>query len=148
METIGSCRIVYGQDVETLLFDWGEIRLLCEPAITGGRTMTFGSVIVNPGTGHARHKHDGADEVIFVIEGKAEQMLDDRRPAPIRAGASVYIPRGVFHSTRNTGSEPLRLIVVYAPAGEEDVLRALPDVILRPPESVAAPPSTRAHDDI
>ena len=132
MEKIGSCTIAYGNDVETLAFDWGNIKLLSEPDVTGGQTMTFGMVVVEPGKGHARHNHPNADEVIFVISGEADQMLDDQPPVPIRPGASVYIPRGVYHSTLNTGWEPLRLIVVYAPAGEEEVLRALPDVTLVP----------------
>ena len=132
MEKIGSCTIVYGQDVETLAFDWGNIKLLSEPRVTGGQTMTFGMVVVEPGKGHTRHNHPNADEVIFVISGEGEQMLDDEPPVMIRPGASVYIPRGVYHSTLNTGWEPLRLIVVYAPAGEEEVLRALPDVTIRP----------------
>ncbi len=132
MEKIGSCTIAYGQDVETLAFDWGNIKLLSEPKVTGGQTMTFGMVVVEPGKGHTRHNHPSADEVIFVISGEGEQMLDDEPPVMIRPGASVYIPRGVYHSTLNTGWEPLRLIVVYAPAGEEEVLRALPDVTIKP----------------
>ena len=132
MEKIGSCSIVYGEDVETLSFDWGNLKLLSEPKVTGGETMTFGMVVVAPGQGHARHNHPNADEVIFVISGEGEQMLDDQDPVLIRAGASVYIPRGVYHATLNTGWEPLRLIVVYAPAGEEEVLRALPGVTILP----------------
>ena len=126
--------IAYGPDVETLVFDWGTIRILQEPALTGGATMTFAEVEVLPGTGHARHKHDEADEVIYVIEGEALQMLDDAPPVPVRAGAGIYVPRGVYHGTRNTGPGVLRLVVVYAPAGEENLLRALPDVRIDPPQ--------------
>ncbi len=136
MEKIGSCTIAYGNDVETLAFDWGNIKVLSEPTLTGGETMTFAMVVVQPGKGHARHNHPNADEVIFVVSGEADQMLDDQPAVPIRPGASIYIPRGVYHSTVNTGWEPLRLIVVYAPAGEEDVLRALPDVTVLPAGSL------------
>ena len=134
MDKVGSCTIVYGEDVDTLSFDWGNLKLLSEPNVTGGQTMTFGMVVVEPGKGHARHNHPNADEIIFVISGEGEQMLDDQDPVLIRPGASVYIPRGVYHGTLNTGWEPLRLIVVYAPAGEEEILRALPDVTILPNE--------------
>lgn len=133
MEKIGTCTVVYGEDVETLSFAWGDLKLLSEPNLTGGQTMTFGMVVLAPGKGHTRHNHPNADEVIFVISGEGEQMLDDQPPITVRAGASIYIPRGVYHGTVNTGWEPLRLIVVYAPAGEEEVLRALPDVNILPP---------------
>ena len=135
MTTIGRCKIVYRLEVETLVFDWGTIRFLGEPALTGGETMTFAEVNVLPGTGHERHKHDDADEIIYVIRGEALQMLDDQPPVKVRAGASIYVPRGVFHSTNNTGADVLRLIVVYAPAGEESLLRSLPGVSRYPPST-------------
>ena len=128
MAKIGNCHIVYGDDVETLSFDWGNVKLLSCPDTAGGATMTFGMVVLQPGKGHSRHNHEDADEVIFVISGEGEQMLDDQPPVKVRAGASIYVPRGVFHSTLNTGWEPMRFVVVYAPAGTESVLRSLPDV--------------------
>jgi len=132
MQKIGSCFVVYGNDVETLSFDWGNVKLLSTPDTAGGDTMTFGMVVLEPGKGHARHNHEDADEILFIISGEGEQMLDDQAPVPIRPGASIYVPRGVFHSTMNTGWEPLRFVVVYAPAGTEKVLRSLPDVTVVP----------------
>lgn len=128
MQKIGACHIVYGHDVETLAFDWGNVKLLSTPDTAGGPTMTFGMVVLEPGKGHARHDHPDADEILFIISGEGEQMLDDKPAVPIRPGACIYIPRGIFHSTLNTGWEPLRFAVVYAPAGTEQVLRTLPDV--------------------
>lgn len=128
MQKIGSCHIVYGADVETLSFEWGNIKLLSCPDCAGGETMTFGMVVLQPGKGHSRHNHPDADEILFIISGEGEQMLEDQPAVSIRPGASIYVPRGVFHSTLNTGWEPLRFVVVYAPAGPEAVLRELPDV--------------------
>jgi oxalate decarboxylase/phosphoglucose isomerase-like protein (cupin superfamily) len=132
MQRIGSCHIVYGDDVETLSFDWGNVKLLSTLDVAGGPTMTFGMVVLQPGKGHSRHNHPDADEILFIISGEGDQMLDDHDPVKIRPGASIYIPRGVFHSTLNTGWEPLRFAVVYAPAGTEKVLRSLPDVRIVP----------------
>ena len=134
---IGSCHIVYGQDVDTLHFDWGNVKLLSCPGTAGGETMTFGMVVLEPGKGHSRHNHPDADEILFIISGEGEQMLDDKPAVPIRPGASIYVPRGVFHSTLNTGWEPLRFVVVYAPAGTEQVLRTLPDVTVIPAGQLA-----------
>jgi len=125
---VGTCHIMYGDDVETLAFDWGNVKLLSTPDTAGGATMTFGMVVLAPAKGHERHNHPDADEILFMISGEGEQMLDDEPPVTVRPGAMVYIPRGVFHSTMNTGWEPLRFAVVYAPAGPENVLRTLPDV--------------------
>ena len=134
MIEVGACQVAYGIDAERLVFEWGTIRILSEPGFAGGDTMTFAEVFVHPGMGHDRHKHDDADEVIYVIDGEAQQMLDDKPPVVVRKGASIYVPRGVYHGTVNTGDTLLRLIVVYAPAGEEKILRALPGVRIQPAE--------------
>ncbi len=68
MEKIGSCTIVYGDNVETLSFDWGTLKLLSEPTVTGGRTMTFGMLVVAPGKGRVRHNHPNADPDFFEFE--------------------------------------------------------------------------------
>jgi oxalate decarboxylase/phosphoglucose isomerase-like protein (cupin superfamily) len=132
MHRIGSCAVVYGEDVETLAFDWGKVKLLSTPDHAGGDTMTFGTVVLEPGQGHDRHNHPDADEILFIVGGEGEQMLDDEDPVSVGPGAMIYVPRGVYHSTMNNGDEPLRFIVVYAPAGTEKVLRALPGVRVLP----------------
>ena len=133
MQKIGSCAVVYGDDVETLAFDWGKVRLLSTPDYAGGATMTFGTVVLEPGQGHDRHNHPDADEILFIMGGEGEQMLDDEERVTVGPGAMIYVPRGVYHSTMNNGTEPLRFIVVYAPAGTEKVLRGLPGVRVLPP---------------
>ena len=74
-------------------------------------------------------------EIIFVLEGQGEQMVDDRPPVKVGPGASIYIPADVFHSTLNTGSQPLRLAIVYAPAGPERLLREITGCRVVPPGS-------------
>jgi oxalate decarboxylase/phosphoglucose isomerase-like protein (cupin superfamily) len=86
-----------------------------------------------PGKGHERHNHPGAEEIIYVMSGEGEQMIDDQAPIHVRPGASIYIPADVYHSTLNTGWEPLRLLIVYAPAGPERLLREIPGCQVVPP---------------
>jgi oxalate decarboxylase/phosphoglucose isomerase-like protein (cupin superfamily) len=132
MQQLGAGTIVYGNDVETLAYDWGNIKIVSAPDVTGGTSMTFGLVVLNPGKGHDRHAH-GADEVIYVVSGEGEQMVDDQPPVHVRPGAAIYIPKGVVHSTINVGWEPMRLVVVYVPSGAEMELRADPGVQILPP---------------
>lgn len=128
MQQLGRGSIVYGEDVDTLDFDWGRIKFLSEPAVTGAERFSFGMVVLAPGKGHTRHNHPGCEEIIFVMSGEGEQMVADQPPVQVRAGASIYIPADIFHSTVNTGWEPLRLLVVYSPAGPERLLRDIPGV--------------------
>jgi len=114
-------------DVTTMTFGWGSIKWFVTPHAIQGASSSLGEVIVNPGQGHARHHHPGADEVIYVISGEGRQMVGDGEPFAIKEGDSVYIPKGAWHSTDNTTWRPLRLIVTYTPGGEEKALEAAPD---------------------
>lgn len=135
MRTIGTCHITTTEDTDKLEFDWGVIHMLCEEQVTGGKTMSFGSVVLQPGQGHIRHNHPTADEVIYVVSGEADQMLDDKDTVRVKSGDCIWIPKGVYHSTVNTSDEPIHLIVVYAPAGAEQVLREDPSVKITPPSN-------------
>jgi len=132
MKKIGTCAITTTNDVDTLEFDWGIIHMLSEERVTGAQTFSFGHVVLQPGKGHIRHNHPTADEIIYVVSGEADQMLDDEPAVRVKAGDCIWIPKGVYHSTVNTGSEPIVLIVVYAPAGAEGALRLDPDVKITP----------------
>ncbi len=82
-----------------------------------------------PGKGHDRHNHPESEEVLYVLAGEGEQMLDDggENTFPIKAGDTIYVPTAMFHSTVNTGWQPLRLLALYNPGGAEKALRDLPD---------------------
>ncbi len=126
MQKLGRGTISYGEDVDTLKFDWGTLKFLSEPPVNGAERFSFGVVILEQGKGHDRHNHPGVEEIIYVMSGEGEQMLDDCEPVHIRPGACMHIPADVYHSTLNTGWEPLRLLVVYAPPGAERLLREIP----------------------
>ena len=81
-------------------------------------------VVLLPGQGHERHNHPDADEILYVLAGTGEQMVDDTTTFEVRPGHTVWIPKAAFHSTLNTGWEPLVLLAVYAPGGAEEALRA------------------------
>lgn len=130
--------VIHPDEVEAFGFDWGRLALTVGPEVNGATGFSGGVVSLQPGQGHARHNHPDAEEIIFVVSGNGEQMVEDERGEPIvrpvRPGCTVYVPQARFHATRNTGTEPMRLFVVYTPAGPENALRQAPDFRLIPPE--------------
>ena len=135
MKKIGQGYIVYGEDVEALQFDWGTLKMHNEPAVTGSMRFSSGVVVVKPGMGHSRHNHPGCDEIIYVISGEIEQMIDDETPVRLHAGASIFIPADVYHATLNVGWKPAELFIIYAPPGPERGFRDLPGCVVTPPEN-------------
>ena len=102
MQKVGNGFIVYDDDVETLQFDWGRINILSSAGVTGAEHFSFGIAQSLPGTGHSKHNHPGAEEIIYILSGEGEHVMDDQPPVKIKPGACIYIPAGVYHSTANT----------------------------------------------
>jgi oxalate decarboxylase/phosphoglucose isomerase-like protein (cupin superfamily) len=129
--------LVSPEDVESLNFDWGTVRFTLSPKVNGAARFSAGVVFVHPHAGHARHNHPGAEEIIHIISGAGEQMIEDEDGAPIvrpvRAGTTVFIPESRYHSTMNTSDEPMLVFVVYSPAGPEKVVRETPGCRIEPP---------------
>jgi oxalate decarboxylase/phosphoglucose isomerase-like protein (cupin superfamily) len=118
-------------DVEAFGFNWGRLALTVGPEVNGAKNFSGGVVDLPSGQGHTRHNHPGAEEIIFVISGEGEQMVEEPDGTPVTvkvtAGTTVFVPESRFHSTLNTGKGPMQLFVVYSPAGPELALRELPD---------------------
>jgi oxalate decarboxylase/phosphoglucose isomerase-like protein (cupin superfamily) len=127
---------VYPRDVDAFGFDWGRLSLTVGPEVNGAGTFSGGVVDLPSGQGHTRHNHPGSEEIIFVISGEGEQMVEDEADNPVTRkvspGCTIFIPEGRFHSTLNTGPGPMQLFVVYSPAGPEELLRELPDFRIVP----------------
>ena len=128
----------YPGDIETFGFDWGYLSVVLGPAVNGAQRFSAAVVTVPLGQGHARHNHPGAEEIIYILEGTGEQMVEDETGLPhteqVRPGVCVFIPESRFHSTKNTGSQEMKIFVVYSPTGPEEALRDLPDFRLVPPQ--------------
>ncbi len=128
---------ITAEDVETLSFDWGDVAITVSPRASGATRFSAGLVTVQPGGGHARHNHPGAEEIIHVIAGTGEQMVEDSEGRAVtRAvgpGTSIFVPDSRFHATLNTGTVPMTLYVVYTPAGPEEFLRTLDGITIKPP---------------
>ena len=127
---------VYPQDVDAFGFDWGRLSLTVGPDVNGAKTFSGGVVDLPSAKGHTRHNHPGSEEIIFVISGAGEQMVEDEQGVPVikavGPGCTVFVPESRFHSTLNTGAVPMQLFVVYSPAGPEKLLRELPDFRIVP----------------
>lgn len=127
---------VYPNDVDNFGFNWGRLAVTVGPKVNDSKQFSAGVVFVPPGQGHDRHNHPGSEEIIFIIKGTGEQMVEDESGVPhtrtVGSGCSIFIPESRFHSTLNTGEEPMEIFVVYSPAGPEEVLRELPDFHIIP----------------
>lgn len=72
-------------------------------------------VDVHPGEESSMHRHNRAETVLYILEGRGEVLLtDDYSSVPVQAGDRLRIGRGVFHAVR-TGGSALRFLSVQSP---------------------------------
>lgn len=62
-----------------------------------------------------RHYHSGNENAYFVLSGEGLIGVG-RDEYTVGTGDFIFIPPGVPHFVHNAGSDPLRLIEIYAPA--------------------------------
>jgi oxalate decarboxylase/phosphoglucose isomerase-like protein (cupin superfamily) len=136
-------KLIDPAELPTFTFGWGVIKpLVSEDNVSEPTDVSLMHVVLLPGQGHERHNHPDSDEILYILAGVGDQMVDDGEPFAVRPGQAIWIPKGAFHSTVNTGWEPMVLLAIYAPAGAEQVLKTLPDYVEVPAGS--PPPLVRS----
>ena len=80
--------------------------------------FTVAELTAGPELGPPPHIHRHNDESFYILEGTFDFSLAGRA-FTARAGAFVYLPRGVVHTHRAGGGASARALVIQAPAGVE-----------------------------
>ena len=111
-------RFVTARTAEIERAPWGTHWWLSKPGLTDTRQLTLVRVSMKPGTGHQFHVHPAREEIIYIVEGAAEQWVD-REKRTLKAGECAFIPQGVVHAIHNTSSQPMTFLAILSPAEAE-----------------------------
>jgi quercetin dioxygenase-like cupin family protein len=77
----------------------------------GSRVVRLQSISIPPKSGNNFHRHPG-DQWAAVQEGEVTLTIKGQPPRTLKAGDSVYIPRGTVHRNQNLTDKPARSIEV------------------------------------
>jgi quercetin dioxygenase-like cupin family protein len=94
---------------------WGRHWWLSEPALTNTKLLTLVRVTMRPGTGHRFHYHPEREEIIYILDGVAEQWVD-RDVRRLEAGEIAFIPKKVVHAIFNSSKRPMSFLAILSPA--------------------------------
>jgi quercetin dioxygenase-like cupin family protein len=108
-------RFVTARTAEIELAPWGKHWWLSKPDLTGTRQLTLVRVTMRPGTGHQFHYHPAREEIIYVVDGVAEQWVD-REKRTLKAGECAFIPEKVVHAIFNASKAPMTFLAILSPA--------------------------------
>jgi quercetin dioxygenase-like cupin family protein len=83
-----------------------------QPLSVAGHHGVTARVDIGPGVESGRHTHPG-EEFGYVLEGALQLEMDGRGTLALKAGDVFFVPAGVAHNGRNTGSVKTTLIGTY-----------------------------------
>ena len=130
-------RFIRAEDALHLEEPWCEVEKLCVPETTAPEHLLMVRATMPSGDAHNFHRHPGREEIIYVLEGQAEQWVG-REKRLLGPGEMAMIPNNVPHATFNPGEETLRFLAILSPVEASgpftvDVFDEAPWKTLRPP---------------
>lgn len=93
----------------------------------GGEQVLLCHVVYEPGTTVARHSHEAAEQVMWIIEGDVTMTVGDETKA-LGAGDLVVVNRGVEHELHSEGG--MTFLEALAPVLRDHVPDAERDLVL------------------
>lgn len=78
-------------------------------------TISAFVVRMMPGADLGPHYHESHDEIEYVIRGTGQLLVNDRW-VDIKPGSIHFNPMGKVHAAKNTGNEPLIVLIAFTPA--------------------------------
>ena len=127
-KTSGEGRILTAEEGEVLRRPSGRVVIKVDPR-TGSARLAMGTQDLLPGAGIRLHRHENAEEILFIHRGSGTATLGDGK-RPVEPGTTIYIPAGVWHGVENSSNE-MELVWVVSPPGLEGYFR-----------EIGAPPGT------
>ncbi len=89
----------------------------------GSAHLVFVTEDLPPGGKIDRHRHPGADEIIFLQNGRARVSLGDT-VREVHGGATVFAPANTWIEVTNIGTDAIHGVFVFSDPGFDDFMRA------------------------
>ncbi len=88
----------------------------------GSSDLVMGTEDIPPGQAIPPHRHLVADEIVYIHRGTGVVELGDQR-RDVGEGATIYIPKNVRITLRNTGPAPMSIVFTFSKPGFEELMR-------------------------
>ncbi|HYO90950.1 MAG TPA: cupin domain-containing protein, partial [Pyrinomonadaceae bacterium] len=92
-----------------------EIRPLIDRTTSGIERCSLAEELLPAGAAVGRHHHLLTEEIYYILQGRGSMTVGEE-VREVSAGDAVFIPIGKTHTLKNTGDEPMRLLLVCGPA--------------------------------
>ena len=82
----------------------------------GSSGLKSGHVTLKPGENIGEHSTNEREEIIIVLKGKGEAVVDKNKIFTIKENHALYIPPQTSHDIKNSGKENLEYVFVTSKA--------------------------------
>ena len=98
-------------DAHHLSLPWCQVEEFVTPENSGSQDLYLCRATFPAGEAHLFHYHPGREEIIYVLEGQAEQWVGPEKKL-LGPGEMALIPPGLPHRTLNPGPAPLKFLAI------------------------------------
>jgi len=99
-------QVVTGNMAKLTRDPFGDTRVFFQGPTSQLKSMTAGSLLLNPGMEpHPPHQHP-EEEIMVVVSGRAEILVGGEK-VPSAPNSMMYCESNKLHGIRNSGSEPV-----------------------------------------
>ncbi|HMG37003.1 MAG TPA: cupin domain-containing protein [Blastocatellia bacterium] len=92
-----------------------ELRPLIDRTTSSITQCSLAEELLPPGAAVTIHHHRELEEIYYILEGTGTMTVGEER-RDVSGGDAIFVPRLNRHSLANTGTSPLRLLVICGPA--------------------------------
>jgi mannose-6-phosphate isomerase-like protein (cupin superfamily) len=129
--------VIHEDEIEEKQLPGRLFRWLVRPDTVGTEFCAVSMIRVVPGAAVTpAHSHDKCEEIIYIISGRGEVLIDDK-VYPLKAGSIAVFPQKVIHMLRNSGEIEMKVICFFAPP--TDTSEYIFHELVRFPESTTPP---------
>jgi len=107
-------------DVRVERFPWGPHAWLARPDVVDSEQLLVVRIELRRGRGCPFHRHPGMEEVVYVLQGVAEQWVGEQVRL-LRAGEIAHVPTDTVHATFHAGRGVLRVLSILGAANSAGV---------------------------
>lgn len=100
-------------DGKKIVEDWGCLTWLASKKIGNAEGVTVGRVVIRKGCCNPRHTHNNCQEVLYLLKGKLEHTMGDKKTI-LNAGDTLVVAAGVPHNAVSIGKQDADMIVAYS----------------------------------
>lgn len=92
-------------------------RVLVSPAVGCERMTQFTGIIPTGRAPLHAHPHE---EAVYILAGNGRLWIEEDPAGELKPGSVVFFPIGVRHTLENTGSEDMKVLGAFSPAGSPE----------------------------